>query len=262
MRIDIPDTLDTSSAKILDAGGWFIPFKEATHVVDLMPYETREGVLQLNPMPRERFTKTKWHQANFLSPDLRLPYPDKFFDYSVCGHTVEDLADPVPLLAELRRVSKAGYIETPSRISEQTIGVRDRMTDAQGHPHHHWIVEAEDNKLLFSSKEISLASSRKYHAVPLQTYENLFACKKVSAIMSFQWKGYFSVKIISDDEATNRAFTVVKSCAISRYDRTMDLFLRRLRKLRSHLFHPAPQNPSEWWQEMVRISLPYSSITL
>ena len=79
------------NAKILDAGGWFKPFSLATHVVDLMPWETRGGKLQLEALPDERFTKQTWHQINFLQPNLELPFDDKYFDFSICSHTLEDL---------------------------------------------------------------------------------------------------------------------------------------------------------------------------
>jgi hypothetical protein len=31
----------------LDIGGWFIPYPRATHVVDIMPWETRTGRVPL-----------------------------------------------------------------------------------------------------------------------------------------------------------------------------------------------------------------------
>jgi SAM-dependent methyltransferase len=262
MITSLPSTLHDPAARILDASGWFIPFERATHVVDLMPYETRGGVLRLDPLPGERFAKSTWHQADFLDPALRLPYPDKFFDYSVCGQTVEDLADPRPLLAELRRVSQAGCIETPSRLSEQTVGQRDRMTGAQGHPHHHWIVEAAGNRLLLSRKSVSLAGPPSRHAVPLRTFEPIVAAHPGEGLMCFPWERDFGWEILPDDEAVRRAQALVDSLRITAWDRGLDRIVRRMRRLKRGLLDPAPRATNVWWQEMLALSRPYSTIPL
>lgn len=156
-----------ATARILDAGAWFNPCLAATDIVDVMPYETRRGSLTLGSVPGERFSKSTWRQVDFLQAGLRLPYADQAFDFSICTQTIEDLADPEPLLRELQRVSRAGYIESPSRLSEQTAGVRDRISATPGHPHHHWIVECAGARLELSPKTVSLEGPRRYHVVPL-----------------------------------------------------------------------------------------------
>ena len=72
-----------------------------------------------------------------LSRD-RLPFDDQSVDFLFCRHTIEDMADPGNLLAEICRVAKAGYIETPSPIAEITRGV-DSGGDHLGYRHHRWI---------------------------------------------------------------------------------------------------------------------------
>lgn len=54
----------------------------------------------------------------------RLPFRDKSFDYVVAFHVLEHSADPVRFLAELERVAKAGYIETPSFWCERVQPLR------------------------------------------------------------------------------------------------------------------------------------------
>lgn len=258
----LPASLLAAPAKILDAGGWFSPYTQATHVVDLMPYETRGGILRPDPMPGERFTKDTWHQADFLKPAFRLPYPDKFFDYSICGQTVEDLSDPQPLLAELRRVSKAGCIESPSRLAEQTVGQRDRMTGAQGHPHHHWILDAEGNRLLLSRKAVSLAGPPNRHAVPLRVFEPIVTARPAATLLCFAWEHDFSWEILPDSEAERRAHALVESLQISAWNRGLDRIVRRLRFVKRRLLYPAPRDAGAWWQEMLKLSRPYSTIPL
>jgi hypothetical protein len=175
---------------------------------------------------------------------------------------VEDLADPRPLLAELRRVSQAGCIETPSRLSEQTAGQRDRMTGHQGHPHHHWIVEAEGKRLLLSRKTAALAGPDHLHAVPLRTYESLMGGNTWSPVLRFNWEHDFGWEILPDDEAARRARTLVASLRITAAHRARDRCVRFLRRLKRGLLDPAPRATHDWWQEMLTLSRPYSTIPL
>jgi len=195
-----------------------------------MTYETRTKRLNLAPLPEECFSRDTWHQADFLDPQLKLSFPDEFFDFTVCGHTVEDLETPDPLLSELRRVSLAGYIETPSRLAEQTRGVRDRITATQGHPHHHWIVEAEGNSLLLSAKSLSLQGLNQDLAVPLRSYETMIVQKAGSTILSFSREHDFQYIVLPESEATRRAKLQVETCPISRTDRVLDPIIRNLRR--------------------------------
>jgi hypothetical protein len=101
--------------RVLDVGGWFRPLNLATHVLDVQPYETR-GTEPVDPGNAERFSASTWliHDA-CLTP---WPYPSDYFDFSFCSHTLEDLRDPIAVCRELMRVSRAGYIEMPSRARE------------------------------------------------------------------------------------------------------------------------------------------------
>lgn len=54
--------------------------------------------------------------VTFHDVDLNVfPYPfaDKEFDYIICTHVLEHLADPVRTCVELSRIGKAGYLEVP-----------------------------------------------------------------------------------------------------------------------------------------------------
>ena len=46
----------------------------------------------------------------------KLPYEDNEFDFVYARHVIEDLYNPFNLLKEMSRVSKKGYIETPSPL--------------------------------------------------------------------------------------------------------------------------------------------------
>jgi hypothetical protein len=154
------------SARVLDVGGWWRPFHLATHVLDMMPYETRRTHDALDPGHPLRFSEATWTVHDACRAPW--PFPDKFFDFSFCSHTLEDLRDPIAVCAELNRVSRAGYIETPSRPREifaksRWFGLRaalGRMPEI-GFAHHRWFVELEGSHLRFLAKDQRLLASRR-----------------------------------------------------------------------------------------------------
>jgi hypothetical protein len=251
---ELPD-----SARVLDAGGWFNPLPRATHVLDLMPYETRRCVLAPAPLAGERFTRDTWHQVDFLAPDLKLPYPDRF---TVCGNTIEDLADPTMLLRELRRVSCAGCFESPSRLCEQTVGQRDRMGTTQGHPHHHWIVESDGTSQLRLFHKSDSLDGNPASRVPLRTSERCGREPPHAAFCQLLWRGYFEFEQIRGEVARRRAAEFASGLDLRPLDRILDALTRAARRIVYARRRSSPQKLAAWWQEMLRLSRPYSRIPL
>ncbi len=249
-------------AKILDAGGWFNPCLAATHVVDLMPYESRRGRLNLDPLPGERFSKATWCQAEFLRPDLRLPFPDGHFDFSLCTQTIEDLTDPIPLLRELERVSRAGYVESPSRLAEQTTGVRDRITNRAGHPHHHWIVDAMPGLLELSPKSALAGLAPNRFAIPLRVYERLTQRDSGAGLCQLAWERKLVCRVVIDRVAQGLDVDFCARVRVSSTERWQDRATRQLRGVKWRWLRRQRDDPTAWWQEMLRISRPYSAIPL
>lgn len=250
-----------SGARILDCGGWFAPLHRSTHVLDLMPYETRGGRLSLVPLPGERFTRETWTQVDFLSRDLRLPFPDKYFDLCNCSHTLEDLEDPFPLLSELRRICRAGVFRTPSRLMEQAVGARDRMTSRRGHPHHYWIVETSQGKVVFARKEESLSSWWR-SSVPLRLAERLRLADSGMEEWTYSWEGDIEWSTLRGDAARRRAEEFAREVGATKFALVVDAVWRGLRRARYSLRSEGATRTEEWWQEMVELSRPYSSIAL
>lgn len=145
---------DPKKPQILDIGGWFAPCRQATHMVDLMPFETMNvkgaygnGELQIR--------KENYFQLDLGAID-RLPFADKQFDFVVCRHTLEDIKDPIWVCHEMMRIAKSGYIETPHRLYESTKGVERHWWC--GHYHHRWLVEIQNQKIIFQFKPHNLHS--------------------------------------------------------------------------------------------------------
>ena len=248
------------NAKILDAGGWFKPFPSATHVVDLMPWESRGAKLQLETLPNERFTKETWYQTDFLKPDFKLPFDDKYFDFSICSHTLEDLIEPLGLIRELMRVSQAGYIEVPSRFYEQTIGIKDRSSSVIGHSHHQWIIDKEENTLVFCKKQDSLIGDS--YAIPLELYEKNAKDNSDVAITYLFWVNQFEVNFEFGSVAINKAREFRQSLPTSWQGVIHDKVLRAGRRTRNFILKQNKISTDKWWKEIVELSQPYSLINL
>jgi hypothetical protein len=134
--------------QVLDVGGGAKPFARADWVIDVMPYEDR-GLYGPAPDPgAERYGPATWVRRDICD---RTPWPfaDRQFDLSICSHTLEDVRDPVFVCSELIRVSKAGYIEVPSRLEEQAWGVHGPWV---GWSHHRWLVDVAAEEITFVSK--------------------------------------------------------------------------------------------------------------
>jgi len=125
-------------ALVLDVGGWAVPLARADWVIDLMPYETR-GAWGASDAAAERFTAATWVQRDICDREP-WPFADGQFDFVVCAHTLEDLRDPVWVCQEIARVGRAGYIEFPSRLEEQSYGFEGPWS---GWSHHRWLCAAD-----------------------------------------------------------------------------------------------------------------------
>lgn len=142
--------------RVIDVGGGANPSPLADYVVDGLPYEKR-GALQKAGHVEERFSRETWVQLD-LCARTPWPFPDKYFDYAYCTHVLEDVRDPVWVCSEIRRIAKAGYISTPSRIMEQSLGVEH--PSYAGYYHHRWLVSCVERRMVFRHKPHSL------HVIP------------------------------------------------------------------------------------------------
>src|SRR4051794_15255346 len=169
---------------VLDIGAWGRPLTRADWVMDLMPYETRGLYGHDGPMP-ERFTKETWIQRDICD---REPYPfeDKELDFVICSHTLEDVRDPIWMCSEMNRIAKAGYIEVPSRLEEQTYGFQGPWT---GWSHHRWLIDVADGDITFVHK--SAVVERDGSHFPPEHRDTLSAEDRVSTLF---WHGSFAYR--------------------------------------------------------------------
>lgn len=170
---------------VLDVGAGASPFERADWVLDLMAFEDR-GLYGYDPASAdgERFGPDTWVRRDMCD---RTPWPfaDDRFDFAVCSHTLEDVRDPVWVCAELARVAKAGYVEVPSRLEEQSLGVQGPWV---GWGHHHWLCDVGDGRIDFVFKHHVL------HGDPLARFPEGFAGSLTAEqrVQQLWWEGGFS----------------------------------------------------------------------
>jgi hypothetical protein len=182
---------------VLDVGGWADPFERADWVIDAMPYETRGLYERRGWVPRrsepERFSELTWIQRDVCD---RQPYPfsDKQIDFAICSQVLEDVRDPVWVCSELVRVAKAGYIEVPARLEDQSWGVNGAFV---GWSHHRWLIDVDDGAIEFVSKLHAL------HAHPEWYFPEGFwgRLSDEERVQTLWWSGdfAFSERTIIDD---------------------------------------------------------------
>jgi len=101
---------------ILDIGPGNIPFENATVTVDKHFNSTYKIDIEQEQVPLEKV------------------------DFIYCRHTLEELRNPEPALKEIQRLSKKGYIETPSVITECSLNVDGGDYPGRGYRHHNSFV--------------------------------------------------------------------------------------------------------------------------
>jgi len=250
---------------VLDVGGWADPFHRADYVLDCFDYETRgilyNGVGRLadtvrhpDPLPGERFTRETWKTQDICGKQP-FPFPDKMFDFVLCSHTLEDIRDPLRVCGELIRVAKAGYIETPSRLVEQTVGLDGTV----GAPHHRWLVEMTEGRVAFTMKSSHLHWHRPA-LIPTAYTHRLPPETKVTWLF---WNDGFEYgeRIVDDAlEDASRFAALHPVPAHLRIRQVLGGWKHRLKGSPSQeLTGPKVENGTWTWKKLLKASLPKSS---
>jgi hypothetical protein len=189
--------------KVLDVGGWADPFERADWVIDLMPYETRglyeqKGWIEPREREPERFSRDTWVQRDICGREP-WPFDDDAFDFVICAQTLEDVRDPVWVCSEIARVGRAGYIEVPSRLMEQTYGHQGPWV---GYGHHHWLIDVDGDHISFTFKHHVIHRRRECH-FPYGFDRQLSDAERNTTLW---WEGSFSYeeRIFLDSAELNK----------------------------------------------------------
>lgn len=179
-------------ARVVDVGGGAAPFPRADYVIDALPFGaagcgSHGNIDRLLAVP-PRYNRDRWVQLD-LCDRRPWPFPDKSFDFAICSHLLEDLRDPIWVCSELQRIAKAGYIEFPSRVEEQSRGVENPRQ--AGYYHHRWLITRDGNGLQFRHKPHML------HGMNDAIVTHLSPGWRINphhAIVSLDWKETFEAR--------------------------------------------------------------------
>ncbi len=150
------------SDKILDVGGSMKQHSE-------IKIDTLVDILRPEEAP---YGKSKLTAKRFVRLDVtkqKLPFKDKEFDFCLCTHTLEDLYNPFLIMGEMSRVSKRGYISTPSMGKDMEFShynLTDWKTGARrvpGMAHHKWFFYDKKGVIQILPKNFPILYTPKFH---------------------------------------------------------------------------------------------------
>lgn len=123
-----------TSWRVLDVGSGHNPHPRADVLMDrfLLDNDERSG----QPAACDN------GRALIVGDACAMPFRDGAFDFAICSHVAEHVDDPEGFGGELNRVSRGGYVETPSKLAEM---IRPQ-------PFHKWFVSAHNGTLVFRKK--------------------------------------------------------------------------------------------------------------
>lgn len=94
------------------------------------PYPRANVLLDAYEETRERHWDALIHdRPTVISFGENLPFKDKAFDYVIAAHVLEHTPYPEKFLAELQRVARGGYIETPDAFMERINPYKDHRLE-------------------------------------------------------------------------------------------------------------------------------------
>ena len=173
-----------------------------------------------NPHPRanvvvDKYVDDNYHRAGdikilnkqeFISADgENLPFKDKEFDYVICNHVLEHVDNTIKFLAELSRVGKRGYIETPSLLGEHLIPK----------PSHKWLLLDINDKLVIVDKtKVNFKTSHDFGLLFLDYFQQHSLGYKILQrthhqlfTVNYEWKDDIDYLLDPQDEAYLKYFT-------------------------------------------------------
>ncbi len=90
----------------------------------------------------ERGGAIKVDRPLIVADGHNLPFKDKAFDYVIASHIIEHMDDPARFCSELQRVSKRGFIASPTELAEHMFYWT----------FHKWYVNKINNRLILHPK--------------------------------------------------------------------------------------------------------------
>jgi len=116
------------------------------------------------------------------------------FDFSICTHTLEDIANPLLVSRKLSQISKAGYVAVPSKFVELSRfeTVLGYGVSYRGYIHHRWI---------YSVRGGVFVGFPKVSFVEMDPFFDRIGGKAADANidLSFYWRAPLNLQIVNGD---------------------------------------------------------------
>lgn len=177
--------------RVLEVGPGGTPFPRADVQLDRIFVNQNEARRQRGGIDRAETEKTILYYDG-----ERFPFRDKEFDYVVCSHVIEHVADIESFVSELTRVASRGYIEYPTVYYEYLYNFSVHLN----------FVKFKNNELYYlPKKDTAFDEFLPVHKFFYRTLEmkhtQLVDTFKETMFEGFEWHGSLSVvkaKSISD----------------------------------------------------------------
>ncbi len=167
--------------RVLEVGGGGNAWSRANVICDL----TFGCSAQRNGAPAVLEPGKRYVEAAVES----LPFSNLEFDFVYCTQVLEHVRDPERAAAELSRVARRGFVEVPSRFGELT----------HGNPTHRWIVDRDDDSLVFHTRPFVEHPLRSFfYGILFQNPELRHRCEEeYRNLFNHQllWEGTLKVRI-------------------------------------------------------------------
>jgi SAM-dependent methyltransferase len=170
--------------KILDIGSGGDPFIYATFLADRYLEPTRHRAIDFTSEGKP-----------VVQCDVEtIPFADKTFDFTLCAHVLEHVNDPIRACRELQRVSRAGYIETPTLLKDALFGWAKGL--------HKWHITRIANRLVFVEYDERKAEGirsnvwdRIIHGTSYHPLQEIFVNNQDLFNVMFEWQDRFEVTV-------------------------------------------------------------------
>ncbi|MDX1502449.1 MAG: hypothetical protein R3325_08790 [Thermoanaerobaculia bacterium] len=119
------------SLKVIDVGGCYKPWadEQVDAYVDLRPGDTGKRVFV----------------GDICAPEVwaEIEASGQRYDISICSHVLEDVRDPAFVVEKLQRISRSGYVATPTKHTELS---NVESSHYLGYCHHRWLFTARESE--------------------------------------------------------------------------------------------------------------------
>jgi len=205
-----------ASDRVLEVGPGGLPFGRADVLLDLA-FDDEE----LAAKQRGGALAVATGKPTYFYDGGRFPFDDNEFDYVVCSHVVEHVADVEDFLSELSRVASRGYIEFPTTYYEMLFNF---SVHTQFVANDRGVVVYLDKKLVDMSAFRGVQRLM-YRALELG-HSSIVDASQATMFDGFEWEGCIEGRRASSLEELYNAYPVQVSAYLTPPRRRIGLLRR------------------------------------